>query len=46
MDLILKKSRVAVEHTSNFYLELPREGIFPDAELMQNQAEAIREVEG
>ena len=46
MDLVMKNSKVAVEHTSDFYLELPVEGTFTDAGFMNDQAEAIRKVEG
>jgi len=42
----LKKGKLAVEHTANFHMELPRETAFFNADLTKNQQEAMRQVEG
>ena len=42
----LKKGKLAVEHTANFHMELPRETAFLNADPTKNQQEAMRQVEG
>ncbi len=45
LDLQLQRGKLAVEHTSNFHMELPKEGMFLNADLSQDQRETLRQAE-
>ena len=45
LDFRLKRGKLTAEHTSNFHMELPREGAFLGADLAEDQREAIHRVE-
>jgi acetolactate decarboxylase len=45
LDLRLKQGTLYVEHTANFHMELPETGRFLEADLAQDQREAIQEAE-
>lgn len=41
----LKRGNLTVDHTSNFHMELPKEGDFLNANLMKDQGDSIHRVE-
>ncbi len=45
LDCRLQRGKLAVEHTSNFHMELPTEGMFLNADLSQDQRETLRQAE-
>lgn len=45
LDLLLQQGELAVEHTSNFHLELPQKGMFLDADLSKDQRETLHQAE-
>lgn len=45
LDFQLSSGRLALEHTTNFHLELPESGDFAQADLDKDQSQAIHQVE-
>jgi acetolactate decarboxylase len=45
LDCRIQNGKIAVEHTSNFHMELPKEGAFLNADFTKDQRETIRQVE-
>ena len=45
LDLLLHRGKLSIEHTSIFHMELPREGMFLNADLSKDQRERLRQAE-
>lgn len=45
LDLLLQRGKLSIEHTSNFHMELPSEGMFLNADLSKDQRETLRQAE-